>query len=152
MFQFHHSIRHQPCPGDITLPGVFDYRLSHIARGSGHSASIYQLIIRLAVNKIYSLHGVACGIRGSGFRDDIPSRIRNVRHNKSPGESKTIRFADEDVGEVSYIESAISDLGTANVVGVGLRCSSQGKTQEGHRCKQGKSHVDANWLVSMLLK
>ena len=152
MFQFHHSIRHQPCPGDITLPGVFDYRLSHIARGSGPSASIYQLIIRLAVNKIYSLHGVACGIRGSGFRDDIPSRIRNVRHNNSPGESKTIRFADKDVGEVSYIESAISDLGTANVVGVGLRCSSQGKTQEGHRCKQGKSHVDANWLVSMSSK
>lgn len=104
------------------------------------------------MNKIYSPHGAAFGIRGSGFRDDIPSRIRNVRHNNSPCESKTIRFADEGVGEVSYIESAISDLGTAVVVGAGLRCSSQGKTQEGHGYKQGESHVDANWLVSMSSK
>ena len=61
-----------------------------------------------------------------------------------------VRLADEIVGSGSYIESAISNLGAANIISAGLRCSRKGKTQEGHGCEQGESHDYADWFVSIL--
>lgn len=102
------------------------------------------------MNKVHSPRGAVCGTRGSDFRDDIPSRIRTVRHSSLPVEETRISHADQMLGYGSYIESAIGNLSAANVVGAGLRCSGQGKTKEGHGCDQSESHDDADWFVSIL--